>query len=490
MSLPIIVEVAIGLLFVYLILSLLASEIQETVGSLLQWRAEHLKRSIEVLLAGNDADNRSAATDLADQLYDSPLIRSLNQEATGPIGKAFRLLNQSIGSIYRMVTRSRNVFGSKTSGPSYIPSSFFAKSLIERLQLGDIRNLLVNFRLYSFIEDKLMLPINHIINDLRASTANEFLLNTELRQLESEIGQIIQDFKRQHTNLSEAIDRLIDRLDDFIRIAQEVLPDNHHLTETFIRRLNYLRRSISNTILDKSALLKKLRPSLQEIITVLDQNSQLYQELQGLGQRGDKEAQTILDYLKSQPLPSALKNSLNSLAQNVQLRLTDLDEDVSDLTSEVESWFDQSMERAGGVYRRNAKAVGFLVGFSIAIALNVDSLHMLERFFIDPTIRQAVSRSAEQFAVESSNFSEADKIQTLQTSVDETLQSLPLPMGYQAVVIEQQAQAEERWSFPVPRRFIGWLVTGIAISMGAGFWFNLLKKVVGVRNTGKPPEQS
>lgn len=488
MSLPIIVEVAIGLLFVYLILSLLASEVQEILGSLLQWRAEHLKRSIEVLLAGNDKDNRIAATDLADQLYSSPLIRSLNQEATGPIGKTFRLINQSIGAIYRTVTRSRNVFGNKTSGPSYIPSSVFAKSLIERLQLGNVRNLLVNVRLYSFIEDKLMLPINHIVNDLRASTANEFLLNTELHQLESEIGQIIQDFKGHHTTLSEAIDRLIDRLDGFAQIAQEVLPDNHHLTETFMRRLNYLRRTISRSALDKSALLKKLRPNLQEIIAVLNHDSQIYKELQSLGKRGDTDAKAILDYLKSQPLPSTLENSLSSLVQNVQSRLTDVDEDISGLTREVESWFDQSMERAGGVYRRNAKAVGFLVGFGIAIALNVDSLHMLERFFIDPTIRQAISQSAEQFAVESPDISEAEKLQTLQTYVDETLKSLPLPIGYQSVVMEQQAKAEEKWSLPVPRRFIGWFVTGIAISMGASFWFDLLKKAIGVRNTGKPSD--
>ena len=32
---------------------------------------------------------------------------------------------------------------------------------------------------------------------------------------------------------------------------------------------------------------------------------------------------------------------------------------------------------------------------------------------------------------------------------------------------------------------IGWVLTGIAISMGASFWFDLLSRLVKVRNTGK-----
>lgn len=483
MSLPIILEVAIGLIFVYLTLSLLASEIQEVLGSLLQWRAEHLKRSIEVLLAGNDAKSQRNAMDLADQLYDSPLICSLNQEATGPIAKTFRLINQSVGRIYRAVTRSRNVFGSKTSGPSYIPSSTFARSLIERLQLEDVRSLLINSRLRSFVEEKLMLPINHIVNDLRASTANEFLLNAELRQLESAIGQVIQDFKEQRSSLAESIDRLMDRLDDFTQMAQEVLPDNHHLTDTFMRRLSYLKRTISKSNFDKAALLKKIRPGLQELITVLDQKSQIHQELKKLAAGGDGTSQAILEHLQSQPLPPNLGSSLDSLAQNTQSHFADLEEDISQLNREVESWFDRSMERASGVYRRNARSVGFLIGFGMAIVLNADSLHMLERFANDPTIRQAITQSAEQFVVDNPDTVVAETMGELQTSVDEALQSLPIPIGYQDIVIEQQLEAEARWPFPIPRRFVGWLITGIAISMGAGFWFNLLKKIVGAKSS-------
>jgi len=268
MTIPFILEVVLGLVFIYLTLSLLASEVQEIIGTLLQWRAEHLKRSIEVLIAANDKDSQAAAQAFTDRLYDTPLVRSLNQEATGPIAHFFRLINHAIGKVYRTVTRARNVFGEKTSGPSYIPAKTFAQALLENLQVEELRTVLLESRLGRFIEDHLMLPLNHMVNDLRASTANEFLLNAEFRTLETAIGQLVDDFKARRTTLSETIDRLIARLDEFTAAAQATLPDNHHLTETFMRRLHYLKRSLASTTLDKAALIKRIQPSLAELVAV------------------------------------------------------------------------------------------------------------------------------------------------------------------------------------------------------------------------------
>lgn len=52
MNLPAILDIALALVFIYLILSLLASEIQEIIAALLQWRAKNLKEAIETLLGG------------------------------------------------------------------------------------------------------------------------------------------------------------------------------------------------------------------------------------------------------------------------------------------------------------------------------------------------------------------------------------------------------------------------------------------------------
>jgi len=39
-------------------------------------------------------------------------------------------------------------------------------------------------------------------------------------------------------------------------------------------------------------------------------------------------------------------------------------------------------------------------------------------------------------------------------------------------------------------RILGWLVTALALSLGAPFWFDLLNKFIVVRSTVKPKEKS
>jgi hypothetical protein len=44
--------------------------------------------------------------------------------------------------------------------------------------------------------------------------------------------------------------------------------------------------------------------------------------------------------------------------------------------------------------------------------------------------------------------------------------------------------------FAFLRMVSGWFVSGIAIGMGAPFWFDLLGRLVNVRNTGAKPKES
>jgi hypothetical protein len=510
MTIPFILEIAIGLVFIYLTLSLLASEIQELIGTLLQWRAEHLKRSIEVLIAANDKSSQEAARAFADRLYDTPILRSLNQEATGPIAHFFRLINQAVGKVYRTLTQTRNVFGDQTSGPSYIPGKTFAQALLDNLQIEDLRAVLLESRLMRFIEEKLLLPLNHMVNDLRASTANEFLLNAEIRDLEQGVTQLVNDFKTGRATLSETIDRLMIRLDEFADMAQAVLPDNHHLTETFMRRLEYLKRGLASTTLDKSALMKTIQPSLKELVEILDQNSPIYRELKALVGKDNGRAQAIYDKIQNQALPTSLKASLASLAEkaggslaarasdtvlgtmqsltddsvsSLKVYLADLESDVKALGTEIESWFNNGMARASGVYKRNAKAVSLLIGFAIAISLNADTLHMVDRLSRDPAVRNAINQAAEQIAAQDPQGTDFAQ---LEAEVDEVLKGLPIPLGYGDAVVTKQQEAQASWFIPlIPRRAVGWLITGVAISMGSGFWFSLLRRVINIKNTGK-----
>jgi hypothetical protein len=49
MNFPAMLDVAIGLFFIYLTLCLLASGIQELIATLLEWRAKQLKEAIQII---------------------------------------------------------------------------------------------------------------------------------------------------------------------------------------------------------------------------------------------------------------------------------------------------------------------------------------------------------------------------------------------------------------------------------------------------------
>src|SRR5690349_475089 len=97
-----ILDVAIGLSFIFLLFSLLVTAICELFAGVMKWRAEHLWRGLEQLLQSTDA---------RDALYEHPLIRGLSPMAATVSG-----------------------WKQGHNGPSYIPSRTFALALLDVLQ--------------------------------------------------------------------------------------------------------------------------------------------------------------------------------------------------------------------------------------------------------------------------------------------------------------------------------------------------------------------
>jgi hypothetical protein len=65
--------------------------------------------------------------------------------------------------------------------------------------------------------------------------------------------------------------------------------------------------------------------------------------------------------------------------------------------------------------------------------------------------------------------------------------ALGLPLGWSA----DDPRTMPSWGFMVwLSKVSGWLLTAVAISLGAPFWFDLLSKFMIVRSTVKPREKS
>jgi len=251
MNLPVVLDIAIGLIFIYLIASLLASEIQELVSTVLQWRAKHLRESIQNLLAGGQGtDKDEQIGNFLEAIYNDPLIKNMNQSSRGLIGAFGRW-------IYRNVFyRGRSVFGRSTTAPSYISPETFATALLERVGMAALISQLTQIRLEKFVgrivgqydvsdqggEQRVSIPDDTFFQDKDyrekgavrvlaekakslshdaglGATTNSVLalnLNPDFLALTEEYNDILRDFQAGEANLDVCVERMKEGLDVYI----------------------------------------------------------------------------------------------------------------------------------------------------------------------------------------------------------------------------------------------------------------------------------
>lgn len=110
----VILEVAIGIVFLFMLVSIICSAIREGIESLLKTRAAYLERGIRQLL--HDPDG----TGLAKDFYEHPLIGSLYPSTYDP---------QPHSHLVGTLDRGRNL-------PAYIPAANFAVALMDLAARG------------------------------------------------------------------------------------------------------------------------------------------------------------------------------------------------------------------------------------------------------------------------------------------------------------------------------------------------------------------
>ncbi|HSF76257.1 MAG TPA: hypothetical protein VLA84_20845 [Microcoleus sp.] len=87
----------------------------------------------------------------------------------------------------------------------------------------------------------------------------------------------------------------------------------------------------------------------------------------------------------------------------------------------------------------------------------------------------------------SNNLTSLTKVQQ---DVDRALDQVALPFGWSGQnSLERDRQGKLLWPALMAKLF-GWILSGVAISMGAAFWFEALNKIINIRNAGKKPPSS
>lgn len=149
--------------------------------------------------------------------------------------------------------------------------------------------------------------------------------------------------------------------------------------------------------------------------------------------------------------------------------------DLAQARKNVEDWFNDSMDRVSGWYKRSTQWIVFVIAVAVTLLGNVDSIAIAKHFYQDEAARTAAVKSAETVV--------ARPDAPTKEEAQEVLEQLELPVGWSETSWPQDAR--ERFN-----RVLGWLLTAFAATLGAPFWFDVLNKVMVIRSTVKPREKS
>ena len=259
---------------------------------------------------------------------------------------------------------------------------------------------------------------------------------------------------------------------------------------------------------------------------------------------------TLLSLVEQQAANAAsLKEQIGQIGDE-RLRQTllslyaDAAGDVEHFKANVENWFNESMDRVAGWYKRYAQQWLFFLGLAIAIICNVDGLRIIGALSKNPEltnklVKQATAevearrgdqssgggavqdergaagaatthvapntvRTAEATAAPNSAAT-ADSINAGQSDLNGKIQkaraalldlsATGIPIGWSGEPADRLFPPEgvSVDGFVLTGRWLGaiagWLFTALAASLGAPFWFDLLNRFVDLRGVGRAPEE-
>jgi hypothetical protein len=198
------------------------------------------------------------------------------------------------------------------------------------------------------------------------------------------------------------------------------------------------------------------------------------------------------------PELQAQKNTIESVIKKM-VKLTGADLNLT--IAEIENWFNGSMDRIAGWYKRKVQKILIGLGLVIAVSMNVDTIAVFKSLINDTDVRNSLVAAAQEIAKPKANDEDSSNKSARARLEENTkkLRELRLPIGWDWVKPDELSKDPKyvtNYHLAIPEgktwffKIMGWLMTALAVSLGSSFWFDALNKFMVIRSTVKPHEKS
>jgi hypothetical protein len=164
--------------------------------------------------------------------------------------------------------------------------------------------------------------------------------------------------------------------------------------------------------------------------------------------------------------------------------------DAAKLKKSIEDWYNSAMDRVSGWYKYRTQKILLVIGLVLAVGMNINAINILQQLSKDSALRQSIvaaAGNAKQPGGPGTTETLDSQINALKMQVNDVSTNLGIPVGWNH---EPDILKTGTWHSNYVNTLLGWLVTALAVSLGAPFWFDILNKIMVVRSTVKPREKS
>lgn len=260
--------------------------------------------------------------------------------------------------------------------------------------------------------------------------------------------------------------KLADRLlrDPLVAGANLLSPGRRHLAVTVHRE------ELTKLILEFAAADRSQLTPQEQALQLKTINSLRGNQIDNPQQTLDAIRNTALELEKSHP----------EMANNDRMNTAILHNASSIFLAKLNAWFDPTIDRVKDHFTAHARIWTVLAALIVAAALQLDAIGLINRLSVDDKLREAlvqdvIAHPEKYDPSKQPAGSPSDQLNALKNlKLDEltTAQLIELPVSYTAWW--------EKWRSPT--QIVGVIISAVLMSLGAPFWYEMLKNLVRLRS--------
>jgi hypothetical protein len=162
------------------------------------------------------------------------------------------------------------------------------------------------------------------------------------------------------------------------------------------------------------------------------------------------------------------------LANSVRQSLAILGTAKSDYVARLNAWFDQTMDRVGERFTRYTHGITVLLSAAVVLIVQLDTIAVIDRLSIDDQFRDAFVTQA---------VTDYGKAEQTQGGSPPAVNGDPYYNMLSKAGLITLPNHDWLRQMEDPRKYPGMLLSILLLSLGAPFWYSILKDLIGLRSS-------